>query len=45
MTETPHEEAQVRENTEKETAGRENIELVQHQARTDKLDKKEEVGE
>ena len=45
MTETPNEEAQVRENTEKEPVGSENIELVQHKARTDELDKEEEVEE
>ena len=45
MTETPIEEAHVRENTEKEPVGSESIKLVQHEARTDKIDKEEEVGE
>ena len=45
MAETPNEEAQVKENTEKEPVGSENIEFVQHEARTDELHKEEEVGE
>ena len=46
MSETPNEEAQVRENTENEPVGSENIELVQHITRTDELDiQEEEVGE
>ena len=43
VTETPNEEAQVRENTKNKPVGSENIELVQHEARTDELDKEEEV--
>ena len=43
VTETLNKEAQVRENTENEPVGSENIELVQHEARTGKLDKEEEV--